>query len=253
MRASRTVRNTAAARHHSESSLSARASSYSCPTKTPTGCRPALYRAPQISGRLVTLSWYSWSKVVAVRQSMPGRRLQAGQQDSCAGSLCYRQDQRGGGVGCQIADEEIYAPAAEHLTGGNCSLGRVDQAPVHDLGAKAAQTVGQDRRISHQQFSQPGKLRPVGLQADAEQTEPCRQVWHSGNEIVEVASLVDHVHRPSCHQFRSRVPLTPRARRQPRRASFSGSTALPAQKSRRARAYGAEDRRRSGHPANRTR
>ena len=57
------------------------------------------------------------------------------------------------------------------MTGGIGPVGVVDQAEVDDLDARSPKFLGYARQLAFKAFLETGKLRPIGIQADAEKTD----------------------------------------------------------------------------------
>ncbi len=74
-------------------------------------------------------------------------------------------------VGGDVQEDQVDVGGAEVVAGVERSLGRVDEAEVHDLHARAAELLLDAAEVAAEAFFQPVELGPVGLQSDAKEAE----------------------------------------------------------------------------------
>ena len=132
-----------------------------------------------ISGTGQAAQWASHSPVIlrAVAQLVErlvvdGRGgLQVQNDHRHLGAADDRQHGRRQGVGRDVQEDQIDVGLAEVVAGTQRLFGRVDQAEVDDLDARAASFSSVCCKIAFSRSFEPVELRPVGVEPDAEQAD----------------------------------------------------------------------------------
>ena len=100
------------------------------------------------------------------------RRLQVEDDDRNPGAPDHREDRRRQRIGRDVKEDQIdvfLSKAVPCLEG----FGRaVDQTEIHHLDAGPGEPLGHPLHVALQSLLQPGKLRPVRIEPDAEQANP---------------------------------------------------------------------------------
>ena len=93
----------------------------------------------------------------------------------------HRQHGRGKRVGRDVQEDQVHVRAPELPPGLAGALGVVHQAEVDDLDARPRELLRHAGHVALQSFLEPGELRPVSVQADAEETDAERSSDHGGS------------------------------------------------------------------------
>ena len=99
-------------------------------------------------------------------------RLQIQHHDRRRDGLRQRQDRGRQGVRRDVQKNQIDARAAETLRGFTRFQRIIDDAAVHNVPAQFLQPAGDYCLIAAEPIEKAGKLRPISIQADAEQADP---------------------------------------------------------------------------------
>ena len=87
------------------------------------------------------------------------------------GPAHHRQHRRRQGIGGRVQEDQVNVRLAEHVAGIEGPLRSVDQAKVDDHDAGMLELVLNLLQVTLEPLLQPWELRPVGVQADAEESD----------------------------------------------------------------------------------
>ncbi len=113
-------------------------------------------------------------------------RLEIEHDEGQAGTLGHGQDGAGEGVGGDVQEDRLHAFAQEALRRRAGRLGAVHQAGIHHLHPQGGKPSGDVVLVAGEAFLQSRELRPVGIQADAEQADPAVLVHSAPPTIIHI-------------------------------------------------------------------